>query len=117
MEWFLLFIFYFIFCFIFYQIYYWIRRKKEERLLKMPELTYLVNIYKLDIKKIGLRKLLNIFSLFNALILSLSLFIFRLFGISLITLLMAFILISILIVITYHFIGRFYQKKGMIKDV
>lgn len=121
MELLLLFIIYFIFFLLFYKIYYMIKMRKKKNnkslLTTTTELIYLTTKYKLNIKKIGINKIINVICLTNALIFSLVLiatfFITNLF----IRIVIMFILLMPLIFFIYHFIGCFYRRKGMTIDV
>jgi hypothetical protein len=118
MEVLFLFILYYIIFFGVYKLYFLIKlRKGKQNLFKMTEILYLINIYKLDIKKIGIRKVLNIISLINPLILASILLSTDFIDNLLIRIIVMFVLLFILIIVIYHVIGKHFQKKGMIMNV
>ena len=121
MELLLLFFIYFVFFLLFYKISFFIKtkekKKKKDFLASSKEMMYLTNKYKLNIKKIGVDKIINLICFANAIIFTLVLIATFLIDNLFIRIIIMFLLLIPLIFIVYHIIGSFYRKKGMIIDV
>lgn len=121
MELLLLFFIYFVFFLLFYKVSFFIKtkgkKKKKDFLTSSREMIYLANKYKLNIKKIGVDKVINLICLANAFIFSLVLTATFLIDNLFVRIMVMFVLLIPLIFIIYHIIGSFYRKKGMIIDV
>ncbi len=100
-----------------YLVYYLFVIKRKKTLLKWQngkEMTYLKKIYKIKIKENNLKRIATIIALSNAFIVALTLSIISYLNNFLIQMLVGFIILSGLIILTYHIIGKHYQKKGRI---
>ncbi len=93
------------------------RKAKEKNKKKKPmEVNYLVFKYHLDLKKINYKKLLFLISVVSSLDISLVVSIVMLFKSNLLRIFGTIILVIIFMLISYHLIGCYYKKKGMIKN-
>ena len=100
-----------------YLAYYLFVIKRKKSLLKWKngkEMTYLTKIYKLKIEDNNLKKIAKIIALDNSFIVALTLFIISFLKNFFIQLILGFVILCGLILLTYHIIGKHYQKKGMI---
>lgn len=112
----ILFIISFIVVFLLYQLII-VRRAKRKTKTKEPvEVTYLVNRYKLDIKKVNYKKLLRVISLVSSFDIALVVTLILLFDNFIVEVVVGFIATMILIIGSYHLVYLCYKKKGMIKD-
>ncbi len=113
----ILFLMTYLFVFFIYQIFI-IRKAKRKNSKKRPmEVNYLINKYHVDIKRINYKKLLLIISLVSSLDISILVTIILIFDSYFIKIVVALLLVIPIIVISYHFIGSYYKKKGMVIDV
>lgn len=107
----------FVVVFLIYQLFIVRKYKKIKNKKQLPEISYLVNKYHIDLNKINYNKLLNIVSIVSsfdiALLVSVSLLTESIF----MEMVIALVLAVPTIIISYSFIGRYYKKKGMIKNV
>lgn len=107
------------FCYLFLMI---LRKKTNKFKAKKPrvEEAFLMRKYNIDFKKIKkkeYRKFLHIISLTNSFILSLTLVIVNIVKSMFLKMLLSLVVLVPLILISYMIIGKYYQKKGMTKDV
>ena len=116
----ILFIFSFIFVYILYKIFIVRKALRGERGKKKPkepfEVTYLVNKYKLDLKKVNYKKLLRVISLVSSFDIALVVCIILLFNSFILEIIVGFISTLVIILLSYHLVYLGYKKKGMIKD-
>ncbi len=105
----------FLFCFIIVYLFYYlviVRRKKGlEAFKKGKQLQFFKNAYKLDIKKINLKKFANSLALANAFIIAFTVTIIEFFDNLVIKLLVGFIILIPLILLVYYLLGKAYKKK------
>ncbi len=111
---------YFILTFlIVYAISYFllVRKKDKYDASKVPvEVEYMIKKYRLDVGKMDYKKFLNAISLLGSLDMSIAvIFIFPIENIFL-QLLVGFLILIPLILISFHFLGKYYVKKGFVKD-
>ncbi len=111
-----LFIMTFLLVFIIYELFLVRKAKKDKRRKKPIEVNYLIGKYNLDINKLNYRRLLNIISVVSAFDISLVVTIVSLFNNFLFQLLVGFVLIMLLIIVSYDIVGRIYKKKGCCKN-
>jgi len=112
----ILFIISFIFVLIIYEFFIVNKSKRRNSKNRPIEIKYLVSRYKLDLKKIHYRQILQIVSLVSSFDIAFIVSIASIFDSYLIQLLVAVALILPVIFISYHFVGNYYVKKGMIID-
>ena len=113
----LLFLLTFVFVFILYQIFIVRKAKKKGKKFKEPiEITYLVNRYKLDLKKVNYKKLLRVISIVSSLDISLVVTIIMLINNFVLEIVVGFISTLVIILLSYHIVYLVYKKKGMIKN-
>ena len=113
----LLFLLTFVFVFILYQIFIVRKAKKKGKKFKEPiEITYLVNRYKLDLKKVNYKKLLRVISIVSSLDISLVVTIIMLINNFVLEIIVGFISTLVIILLSYHIVYLVYKKKGMIKN-
>lgn len=97
-----------------YLIYYFliVRRKSGlENLKKGKQIEFLVNVYKIDLKKINFKKFANSLALTNSFILSFTLTISELVDNYVLKILLCFIILIPLIIVMYKILGETYKKK------
>lgn len=112
-----LFLMTYILIFFIYQIFI-VRKAKRKNSKKRPmEVNYLLSKYHLDLKKIDYKRLLLIVSLVSSLDISIIVTLVLIFDSYFVKFLVALLLVIPIIIVSYHFIGKYYQKKGMVKDV
>ena len=110
-----LFIMTFLFTLLLYELFI-VKRAKNEKKKKEPlEVTYLVNHYHLDLKKISYPQLLQIIAITSSLDISIVVTIILLIPNFFLEILVGFVSTLVIILLSYHFVYLFYKKKGMIK--
>jgi len=107
----------FIIVYLFYLISF-VFKKQEFNPEKIPvELHFLIKKYKLDMKKIKYKSIMNIIGLVSAFDVSFTAtFVFKFIKNIYIAIIVGAIMLIPLIFITFNFIGSYYRKKGMIKN-
>lgn len=100
-----------------YTFYYlFIVKKAIKNRKKQPiEIKYLVNVYKLNLHKINYKDLLNLIAFTTTFVIAVVLILVDIKGNAIKELLLTIIIILPLMFITYHIIGKIYQKR-MIKN-
>jgi cbb3-type cytochrome oxidase subunit 3 len=112
----ILFVISFFIVFLLYRIFV-IRKAKSKKKAKEPfEVTYLVNKYKLDLKKVNYKRLLNVISVVSSFDIALIVTIILLFKNFYLEMIMGFVSTLIIILVSYHLVYLVYKKKGMIID-
>lgn len=116
----MVYIIYFIITFlIVYLISYFLLvwKKDEYDPNKVPvEVDYMLKKYKLDIKKINYKQMLNVISIVGSLDMALaSIIIFQLENI-IVQLVVGFLILIPLILISFRILGKYYVKKGYVKN-
>ncbi|MBQ9318953.1 MAG: hypothetical protein IJR82_04915 [Bacilli bacterium] len=109
----ILFIVIFLVIYLFYLLFVIIREKSLNKWKTGKEMTYLKQVYKLNDDKINFKYLAHFIALSNALILATVVTIISLFKNFVIQMLVGFLILFPTILITYHIIGKFYQKKQL----
>lgn len=113
----LLFLMTFLLVFLIYQIFI-VKKAKRKNSKKRPmEVEYLISKYHIDMKKVNYKKLLLTISLISSFDISIIVTLVLFFENYFLKLLIALLLVVPVIMISYHFVGKYYKKKGMIKDV
>ncbi len=125
----ILFIACFIVVFICYQVFFVLpmkkyrknkengKKKKIKEKKELAEIRFLVTKYKLDLDKVNYNKLLLIVSLVSSFDITLIVTIITLFDSYLVSFLLAAVLVLPIVMISYWLVYKFYEKKGMIKNV
>ena len=111
-----LFIMTFLLIYIIYELFLVRKAKKDKRRKKPVEVNYLIGKYNLDINKLNYKRLLNIISAVSAFDISLVVTIVSLLDSFYLQLLIGFVLIMLLILVSYDIVGRIYKKKGCCKN-
>ncbi len=94
------------------------KRKKKVDEAKLPvEIQYLVLRYKLDLGKITYWKLLQLMGVVTSFDLALVVTVVSFVTGTGLQLLVGFVLLIPVLLLSYHFIGLHYKKKGMVIDV
>ena len=105
----------FLFCFIIvYLCYYLVIVKREKGLEAFKngkQLLFFKNAYKLDIKKLDIKKFANSLALANAFIIASTVTIIECIDSLIIKLAVGFVILIPLILITYYVLGKIYKKK------
>lgn len=108
-------------CFVIIYIIYLItvifNKRKIKSFLTTNQAKFFINRYKLDIKKINVRKFANSIALANSFIISLTLIATELTKNYYLKILIGIIVLIPLILIIYHIIGVIYKKKEGNKNV
>ena len=112
----ILFIMTFLLVFIIYELFLVRKSKKDKRRKKPVEVNYLIGKYNLDLDKLNYKRLLNIISAVSAFDISLVVTIVSLLDSFYLQLLIGFVLIMLLIIVSYDIVGRIYKKKGCCKN-
>ena len=125
----ILFIACFILVFICYQVFFILpmkkyrknkkngKKKKIKERKELAEIRFLVTKYKLDLDKVNYNKLLLVVSLVSSFDITLIVTIITLFDSYLVSFLLAAVLVLPIVMISYWLVYKFYEKKGMIKNV
>lgn len=111
MKQFVLFIIIFVIVYLFYLLFVISRKKSLEKWKSGKEMTYLKYRYKLNLDKINIKELANVIGLSNALIMSLVVTVISFFKSFVIQMLVGIVLLFPSIIIIYHIIGKYYQRK------
>ena len=116
MEEVLLFLMTYVFVFLIYQLFV-ISKSKRKNSKKMPvEVNYLISVYKIDIDKINYKKLLLLISLVSSLDISIIVTLVLVFNSYFVKLIVSLLITIPIIILSYHLVGNYYKKKGMIKN-
>jgi len=97
----------------------YVRKKKKFNKNQIPvELYYIVNLYKLNIKKIKYRNFLWTYAALNSFIIA-TIYIIVMYLVKgfVLQILIGAVLLVLLIIICYGLLGRYYQKKEGNKNV
>lgn len=116
------FVLFFVICYVLYLVFIVFRKNANKFKVNKPrvEEAYLMSKYNIDFKKFKkkeYRKFLHVISLTNSFILSLTLIIVNIIKSMFLKILLSIVVLIPLILISYMIIGKYYQKKGMIKNV
>ena len=108
----------FLVVYLFYLFHYVIGKKKKYDSRKAPqELLFLLRKYKLDIKKINYKKIMNQIGLICAFDIAFtSTFMFTFVKNIYLSILIGAVMLIPLIIITFDLLGKFYIKKGKIEN-
>lgn len=99
---------------IIYLIYFLViisRKKGLESFKKGKQLEFFINTYKLDKKKLDIKRFANTLSLTNSFIIALTLTILEFTNNLIIKLLLCVIILTALMLIMYNYLGKTYKKK------
>lgn len=117
MKEFILFLMTFLFVFLIYQIFIIRKYKKGKAKKQLPEINYLLYKYHINLKKINYKRLLNIVAFTSSLDIALLVTITFLLDSLFIELLVVLVLAIPTIIVSYGIIGKYYKKKGLVKNV
>ena len=107
------FIIVFIILYIVNFLFFGLKNKKLNIKKLSPEITYLIKLYQIDIKKINYQKLIRTCVLINTIIMStIYIIVTTLIKSFLFQLLIGFVLLILMIIICYGLLGRYYKKRG-----
>lgn len=101
----------FLVIYLFYLFFVILRKKKIAKFRKGVEVSILEKKYKVDIDKIGIKKIAHIVSFTNALIIATTFVIIDFFDNIIIKLMLSFVVLMILIFMSYSLIGKILRKK------
>lgn len=108
----------YLFVFILYYLVFVMKKTKYNKNRVPVEFYYLVRVYGLDQKKINYKNFIYITAFINSFIIVFTyMIISKLLSKWLWQLLLGIVIIALLIIICYGVLGRYYQKKGMRKNV
>ena len=113
------FLIFFTISYLLYLIFVILNKKNNKYKVRKPRMedSFLTLKFKLDFKKINYKKYLHLTALVNSFIIALTLELVQIVNGIFFQILLSFVFLVPLILITYTIIGKYYQKKGMIKDV
>ena len=111
MNEFVLWIITFIIIFLFYFIFVILRKSKLEKFNDNLYVNYLKNLYKLDINRIGIKKIVYIIALANSFIISTTILAISIVDNNILKLVIAFFVVALFTIIIYHIIGKLLSKK------
>ncbi len=114
----LLFLITYIFVLLIYEIFivYRTKKRKAKGISKEPmEVMYLINMYKLDIKKVNYNQLLQIISFVSSLDITIVVNLVTLPSNFIIRIILAFVSVLGSILLSYYLVYLYYKKKGLIK--
>ena len=106
----LFFIITFLLVYLIYYLFVINKKKALEKWQTGKEMSYLKKVYK--IKIVNLKQMANVIALANAFIVATTVSVVSLFNNFVSQMLMGFTILICLIILVYHFIGKYYQKKG-----
>lgn len=98
--------------FLIYYLFVIRRKKYLDKFIKGKEVLYLKKVYKLKIKEDDYKKIAYIIALTNSFIISITIFIVSFFKYFFVQLLIGFVIVMVLIVVSYHIIGKTLKKTG-----
>ena len=102
-------------CFILVYLVYYVliinNKKKLSKYRNSTEVIFLENRYKINIKKIEMKKLANIMAISNAFIISVTVLLIGFISNLVLKLIVGLIILIPLILIVYHFVGKSLIKK------
>lgn len=107
-------IFYFITFITVYLLYLFfviLKGKKSEQFKNSTEMQFLRKKYKVDIEAIGMTKLAHISAIANAFIIANTVSIIGFIDNVVLKMVTGFVILLPMIIIIYHFIGKYYQTK------
>lgn len=106
----------FIIVYLFYVFIYVLRKNSKYNPNKVPlELVYLIRKYRLDMKKINYKEIMNVIGLISAFdIAFVGTFVFCFVKNIYLSIIVGGIMLIPLIIITFGFVGRYYEKRGMV---
>lgn len=108
----------YLFVFILYYLVFVMKKTKYNKNRVPVEFYYLVRVYGLDQKKINYKNFIYITAFINSFIIVFAyMIISKLLSKWIWQLLLGIVIIALLIIICYGVLGRYYQKKGMRKNV
>ena len=116
MEQIILFIMTYIVVFFIYQVFIVSKAKRRNSKKRPMEVNYLIKKYNIDINKLNYKNLLMTISLVSSLDISIIVTVALLFDNYLLQVIFIFLLVIPVIMISYSFIGKYYKKRGAIKD-
>lgn len=89
------------------------KRKSFEKLKKNSEVMYIINRYKLDMRKVKYKRLLNTLAVINSFIIACGACIIMNVKSLILSIIITFIVVSILLYVLYYILGSYYKSKGM----
>jgi len=101
----------FVVIYLFYVIFVINKKSKLEKMKNNAGVLYLVNKYKLDLRKINMKVLAHMIALTNSFILSVTLFILSFVDNFMLKILLCFIIIIPFQYVMYMIIGKMYKKE------
>ena len=123
MEEVILFLLTFIVVYLFYQIFLIIpvkrglkEKKKRKERKELLEIRYLKAKYRLDFTKISYPQILQICALVSSFDISVAVSVVAHVESFLWEIVVGFVIVSILIFVSYHLVYLFYERKGMVKN-
>lgn len=107
----------FIFVYLFYFLTVVLQKKKYDKFKKSNQVMYFVNRYKIDPDKLNMKTFTNLLGITNAFIIATAFMATFLVQNFILQLVVGLVVLIPLMLLMYHFIGRYYQKKEGKKNV
>ena len=109
----------FILCYLCYLIFVILNKKNNKFKVRKPRMedAFLMVKFNIDFKKVNYKKYLHLTSIVNSFILALTVELVQMVKGIFFQILLSIIFLIPLILIIYVIIGKYYQKKGMTKNV
>ena len=112
MEKVLSFVIYFVLIYLFYFFTVIIRKNKYEKYMQSKQIVYFIKKYNLDFNKISFNKFINIIAIVNSLIMAITIMILEYIPHLMLKLLVAFVILIILILLSYKLIGIWIERRN-----
>lgn len=97
--------------FLLYYIFVMCNKKRLQKFSKNTYVTYLVNVYKLDIEKIGIKTLALAVIMINSFIIATTVFIVGFLNNLILKFILSFIVLIPLQLLMYHIVGKTFEKR------
>lgn len=111
MDYIIYFLLAFIIIYLFYLFTVILQKKRYDKFKTSNQVMYFVKKYKLNVKKIDIKKFINIISLTNSFIIALSFAAVIKIENNILMLLVGLLILIPLMLLCYHFIGKYLQKE------
>lgn len=109
----------FVLCFIIVYLFYFIfvisREKSLKKLKNSKSMLYFKQLYKVDPNKIDIKKFAYLLGAANAFIIAFVITVIEIFDSLILKLVIALVIMIPVIYFTYYFIGKYYQRKDVVK--
>lgn len=101
----------FIIVYLFYLLFVILRKKKLELFKNNTGVKYLIKVYKLNEKKLDIKKIAHIIALANSFIIAITFLIIDFIDNFYLKMFVALVLLILLQLLTYHVIGKYLKRR------